>query len=224
MAGAAPPRGTMRMVWSGPVSTQDTWSTSLWSTVGTLAATPSQAEINTIASTGLAAFQANIFATGKLQGIMAAATQLTTCTVYFYDGTSSAAAAQGVATQTATAGNGTTLCPAYTSMVASLGTSHAGRSGRGRMYLPTTALALTAGTLQSSAPSSITSCVKGLLSALTVTMTVGGSSVTNLVGVQSRKNNTLYLVTSISCDSIPDTQHGRLNKDVATTKSVVAFP
>lgn len=224
MAGVAPPNGTMRAVFSGPVSTQDTWSISLWFTFGELAGLPSQSELNSIATTFLNRFTTNLWSSGHLLPAIAPATSLTTCTLYWYDGTSASAAVQALATQTAIPGTGSQGNPAYTALCVTLETTHAGRSGRGRIYLPLTGMSLSTTTLQYGGVANVTSAVKATLDALIATYTIDGAGLTALAGVYSRKNNAIYLLNQAACDSIPDTQHGRTNKAIATAKSVVAIP
>lgn len=223
MASVIPPNGTIRVVLGGQVSPQDVWSISLWFTIGELAGTPTQAQANTIATAMLSSFHTNFWAAAGVTSSISPLTSLSSCTAYFYDGTSSAAGTQGTAVQTVQPGSGSTS-PAYVALAASLITGRAGRSGKGRVFLPMTGLSISATTMQVTSVVAIANAFKAALAGMVASFTVGGGSVTTVACVYSRKLNQLNSIDAISVDSLPDTQHGRTNKATAAAKSVIAFP
>lgn len=112
------------------------------------------------------------------------------------------------------AGTQTVAHPFYTAICTTTRTATAGRSGRGRIYFPYTGVSVDAGTGQ------VTSTVVDNLVDLAKTWLEGRfTDSTELPGdpsstpvVVSSTHGLSSTVTSISIDSRPDTQHGRVNR------------
>lgn len=109
----------------------------------------------------------------------------------------------------AVAGSGTADHPYQNALVVSLRSPLAGASGRGRLYIPATGLALNGPTLRPTA-ATITSVLAGTKSYLQAIGTAVTGQVTDtILGVWSRKLETVLGVTRIQMGDIVDTQRRR---------------
>lgn len=206
----------IRAVLTGPVSSQDTWSTGIVLNFGNSIPAGTPSEMNTIASTILNNFYDNTWnaSSNSLKARNAPATELSTCNVYQY--VNGLLVAQGTHSfASSVAGTGTSLSPAYTSIVVSLLTQTAGRSGRGRMYLPATAWGMDSSTLQFGSVTSVGPTILAFYTNLVDDYVIDGVASLGVPAVLSRVQDQVHEVTSIRVDSIPDTQRGRKNKDVS---------
>lgn len=217
---------TLRVVWSGPVSSQDNWSVGLnfASTAPVGAITPT--EMNTAAAALAGFWTANFWKAGAGLGVNTnvASTAFTTVQNYYY-GAAGVLLAQGGASVAAVTGAGATAAPAYVAKVVSLETARFGRSYRGRMYLPQTSPALTGSTLQYADTATTLAGIKAFINACNGSaLVLGGAAVGLALSVASLKLSINTPVNAIKIDSIPDTQRGRINKDIATTVSSTSIP
>jgi hypothetical protein len=148
--------------------------------------------------------------------VNASGVSLSTMKTYLYR--SGVLTRQGQASITAVVGTGTAILPFYSSMCCSLLTETAGRSGRGRVFLPFTAGALLAATGQMNVGSlsSYAGNVATWLSGINIDDSTFPGTPTVRVQVLSKTTATSHDVTSTRIDSLPDTQHGRTRKDLAT--------
>ena len=124
----------------------------------------------------------------------------------------------GTSAISAVAGSGTNRHPNYTAFVCSLHTDSLTRSGRGRMYLPATALVMENGTNGVFAPTLMAGYTDAVFDMLD-TFNTGyvDESAEGRVAVLSRTQGTIRDVTAYSMDNKPDTQRGRNGKVVATS-------
>jgi len=115
----------------------DTWSINPWFRY-TGVAVISSTEADSIAAAALADFQSKVWgpASQPLKGVNAAYTTLTGCRVLHYN--NNIIQQSGSAAQSPVAGTSGTPAPPYTALVMTLLTGTAGRSFRGRCYLPAT--------------------------------------------------------------------------------------
>lgn len=121
-------------------------------------------------------------------------------------------------TATTDAGTGTTAsCPQDISVVVSLRTLNASRSGRGRFYLPCPLAATLAldGTLSTAARDDY---VNSLLQAWTVAVAAGEGPI-----VFSRKTGGEIIISQFGCGTVLDVQRRRVNK-VSTVRNMVTMP
>lgn len=121
------------------------------------------------------------------------------------------------------AGTGSSVHPFQTSAVFSLRTPLGGASGRGRCYWPATGVALDTSTLRM-ASSVVTSALGGFRTLMT---TLEGLVTTHvdeaILGVWSRRLNTVAGVTSIQIGDVADTQRRRRDA-VPEGYTTLAYP
>lgn len=118
---------------------------------------------------------------------------------------------------TPTAGTGTSPHPFQTSLVISLRTAGVGASGRGRMYVPATGLAIGTSTLRptSATLTPILADVKSYISS--VAAALNGVTTNDVVlSVWSRLHENTQPVTSLQVGDILDTQRRRRDTQVET--------
>ena len=207
-----------KYVVGGAVASDD-WSVGVWVNVSGLTALPSVAQMNGNASALLTAFNNDIWsaATAGQKTVNASGCSLSTIKTYLYrDGV---LVRQGTASITAVAGTSATVLPFFTAMCCSLLTETAGRSGRGRIYLPMTAGALlaTTGQMNVGSLSSYAGNVATWLSALSTDEGTWPGDPAMRVCVLFKTHSDFHFVTSTRIDSLVDTQHGRTRKDLATS-------
>lgn len=216
---ALPSGALIKVTLNGAIGA-DVWSTGFWTTV-IAPVTPTGAALNTWAESVRALFASTVWtaSVGGLNGQNTSAVSFANAKAYWYlDG---ALVQQGVSSGSALVGTSTTAHPAYTACACTLQTGLAGRSNRGRMYLPATGTTITAATLQFAAAAAQNSTnLATFLSAVNGTA-IGGS--TPVVAVVSQAHLATHKVTAVRADSIPDTQRGRQNKVTAISTSSVAL-
>jgi len=211
---AIPSGDILRIVVGGPIG-GDTWSTGQWRVLTGMTGLPTPTQMNAAATAWLATFKSLVWdpATGGWRGQNNAGTALSTCRVYLYQG--GLLAAQGAAAITPDTGLATPVLPAYVAGCVTLQTNTPGRSGRGRIYMPITGCTMVAATMQ--IQSDFTPHLAALASWLNsgVDTTMPGSP-TGVPVVLSRTKTQTHQITALRMDTIPDTQHGRENKFVAS--------
>lgn len=213
-----PSGDVIKYVVGGAIASDD-WSCGVWQTVSGLTGNPTTTQMNTDALATLNVFNNDVWsaATAGQKTVNASGTLLSTIKSYLYR--NGVLTRQGTASITAVAGTGTAVLPFYTAMCCSLLTDTAGRSGRGRIYLPFTAGALLAATGQMNigALSGYATNVAAFLTALNTNNTNFPGTPTQQVVVLSKTLGNTFPVTTVRIDSIPDTQHGRTRKDIASS-------
>jgi hypothetical protein len=208
----------IKYVMGGAVGSDD-WSVGIWQTVSGLSSNPTTTQMNADVLATLTSFNTGLWsaATAGQKTVNASGTLLSTGKSYLYRAGS--LTRQGTASITAVAGTSATILPFFTAMCCSLLTDTAGRSGRGRIYLPLTAGALLASTGQMNIGSltSYATNVAAWLTGLNVTNTNFPGTPTMQCVVFSKTLGQTFPITTVRIDSIPDTQHGRTRKDIATS-------
>lgn len=115
-------------------------------------------------------------------------------------------------TATPVAGTGGNAMPLFTSLCSSLRSNTAGRHGRGRMYVPATGLALTAGQVAAVSLNTYNGATKTLIDALNAADWSAYNVTNKRVTIVSHSSATFYDVARILLDSKPDVQHRRDNR------------
>jgi hypothetical protein len=205
-----------KFVFGGQISSDDDWSVGFWLELGT--PDPTSADVTDLTSHALSTFNSAVWgpAGGSIKGSCAPATNLQTCKSYVYN--NGVLTFQSQATQAASAGTATTLLPAYVAAVFSLRTESFGRSARGRVYMPMTGAVLSGGKLQLQLSQTHVDNVAGWLhNARFGAWGASYTGTTNPVVVSRVGSGMARSITDVIVDSIPDTQHGRESKAVATS-------
>jgi len=179
---------------------------------------PSQAGIQDVADDVYTAFAT---AWTTLKGFADASTKFVGVRAYFYpagqatpDFTADHSAAAVVGTASAANNH-----PYQVAIVCSLRSQSPSRSGRGRMYLPLSAIPMTVqGQYSSAHPGSIGSTMKTFFDAVNAGAILAGASY--VVSVASQSTASLKTVTSIVTDSVPDIQRRRANKLTPSTVDI----
>ena len=202
----------------GGACASDTWSTGVWQDLAGLTGTPTPSQMNAAAASRLSGFNSLVWGlvTQGLKAVNASGITLATCKSYLYR--NGVLTAQGAASITPSAGSATPGSPFYTALCVSTLTNTPGRSGRGRMYLPITAYGIspTTGQYTNSAAGLITSMASWLTGFGPDDNLFPGDPASHAV-VLSQLKGQVHPITSIRADSLPDTQHGRINKDLPTS-------
>ena len=206
----------MRLSLNGVTCDTEVFNTSLWFQSVVIAdpcpSTNAQAAATLAAMTGLASWAG--FASAVVSGLPATG-GLRSVTLYCYPGGGSHATAIATSAITvAGTGTGNVLSP-QDSLVVSLRTAQAGRSNRGRMYLPWINDSLDATHHQTTSAKLVTinNGIKAWLNALTTAViTPAGNGVFAVIANSLGQAPT---VTTLVTDSLIDTQRRRRNKLVA---------
>jgi hypothetical protein len=132
--------------------------------------------------------------------------------VRFYDGAT--LSVDGTASATPVPGTGSGAHPGYVALVVTLLTAFPGRSHRGRIYLPATAVAINSATSQLS-----TAATQDTLAADVATHLASSAHTPSWASgvlftpvVLSKTLGSTADIVSLRIDSLPDTQHGRTRK------------
>jgi hypothetical protein len=203
-----------KLVLSGPVSSVDTWSIGIYGDCSGI--TPSQSDLDSFTTAGLASFQSRLWAgsTVAYKSVCNSSTSLTTARGYVYSSGASTIL-ESVATQAASAGTGTNLQPPFVACVFTLQTLAFGRSYRGRVYLPYTGGGMNAGT------GNMTGIVQAFADEMALflqDMAIGfGSALASSPAVYSRTKSVLTHINRVRVNTVPDTQRGRQGNAVATS-------
>lgn len=211
--------GLIRLVASGSIGGSQTWSTTLWLATGDGVPGPTQAQLDAVVTTAEAATRtwANIvknsncaqWSYNKLDGY------------YYLPNTKVAAMQSEKVSASPIVGTGTAV-PFVTSVVASLRTGVAGRSGRGRIYIPATGIALNDhGQLSDTLCAQLAAGTVELIHSYN-SITIPFDSLSGKVVVASFTKNVGELVTRVIVNSMPDVQHRRTNKLGFQTQASIA--
>jgi len=202
---------TIKIVPAGTIATTQTWSTSVWMSLGVLGFTLTQAQLDTIATQVAAPFQTWATAIGPTA--WAADTSYTNMKVYYYPAGQLKSAAVSLPAVTPVAGSNTGYMPSLISMAVSYRSDTPGRSGRGRSYCPYTAGAVLAThKFNSSSGTNVGTAYRNLLVALNALVFAIPPGGNNKCQVASFSKGLLRTITHISVDDTPDTQHRREDK------------
>lgn len=213
-----PPAGDYVKYVIGGTIASDTWSIGICQSLTGLSGVPTPSQMNAAALVRLNGFNTAVWslATSGLKLLNGAGVSLVNCKSYLYRG--GVLSAQGTAAITPVPGTGSPGLPFYTAMCVSLLTDRPGRSGRGRLYLPATAAAVSATTGQ------FTTNLSGLATAVAGVLTAYGpddngypGDPASVAAVVSNTHGLLTEIQSIRIDTLPDTQHGRTRHDTATS-------
>lgn len=196
------PANSLRIVATGSLPSGEVWNTGFW----LVPATPITSIDDLLLDMAVPQTAWNTFwaATASLRSAGTPASQLLG---YYYAGGESGGKAtySGAVPLTANDGTGLPRMPDQVAIVASLRTGLAGRSFRGRMYLPINNMTLGAdGQMGSATGTLICNAVGAMLDAC-----ASSSLVPNVV---SATQSTQQPITLISMDTVLDTQRRRRNK------------
>lgn len=206
-----------KVVFGGPIGTTDTWSVGFAFKV-VAGGVPTTADCNGIAAAATLLFS-NDFWTHAAGGAanVNATTGFAQTKVYYYPGGSTVATVSGATTYSNIPGTYTTSqLPPQCSIVASLHTGLTGRQNRGRVYLPSIVPMLAGGQASSSASSSWTTQIAQFLTHMNAA-TTGAFTYNACVGTGICPS-----ITSVSIDTVVDTQRRRRDKQVPVARYSVA--
>lgn len=216
----------LRITQSGSIATVDTWATRQWFAIDGLGATITPAQLNTAAANAQARFD-TFWATWKAR--CSTGTTYSTCSIDYYHANlifGSALVQHG-----GTAGTGSSPQSVTLASVISLKTDLAGKSYRGRAYLPrtgnspnaTTGLFPTIGTDITAFKSYLVGVTTDLLAQFAGT-TAGPVVLSTVSNKAPRVPWSAQLITSIVCDNKPDSQRGRSSKLVPNIFDPATIP
>jgi hypothetical protein len=195
----------------------DTWSINPWFSMGAVNHDPSAAELDTLAAGAVADFDSKVWsaASNPLKGSNAPYVSLTGCKLAFYhNNVLFQSANHGI---TPVVGTSATIHPPYVALVATTLSALAGRTNRGRWYLPATGLGVSSATGQQSG--SPTAFITNLASWLNNRSAWGLGTWVNSMDpiVMTQRGGTPQRITTLRADTKFDTQRGREGKLVPTT-------
>lgn len=209
----------MHIQVGGAVGGSERWSFGTWYELNGMTTNPVQADMDALA-TQVMTWMNTFWTTLKAKNASGVTFDSVRVLVY------RAGIIRGSAekTQAGVAGTGTAPLPGYVARVITLKTDSAGRSYRGRMYIPYTGVGTSAGTLQWASDSGTLAAWKTFNGSIIggVLPLPGGPSA--LLRVVSKALGVATVVTAASWDSIPDSQHGRTRKFVAAAVDSVGPP
>lgn len=213
---ALPTGRLIKAVLGGPIAAQDDWSIGFWAT-----AAADTGDFNAAAQSIFESFNTKFWSASSSpwKSFVAAATKLSTCTLYGYSG--GVLDGQGqYAIGAPVAGSGTAIHPAYVAQVFTLRTAQFGRSFRGRVYLPATGMDVASTSLQSMV--SQTQCTN--LALFLRDALEGGWGDTYVPSVVSQTKGVSTSIQAVVVDTIFDTQHGRVGQETAAGTFSAAVP
>lgn len=205
----APSGGYVRLTAGGDIATTQSWSTGF--TVSVPGSATSQSDLQTLLGAFRAAWEIGwaTATTTKIASINAADTRLYRYRAYLYAPSGGPAILQASEDRTALLGTQTgSSVPTQTSIVATLLSGLPGRSYRGRMYLPATAITLGA-THQTTQTvvNGLATTVAGIITAVNAATTGTPFGEVVVAGLQGR-----IPISSVRVDSEPDIQRRRADK------------
>lgn len=209
------PVDVMRLAWTGKLTGGDIWNISFWFRPSVAGAhVPST---NADAATALAQLTSGTAFTtarGAIMGCMRSGELLTGYTLYCYpNGGPTATAIAASTVNVGGLGSGNPLPVQIARAVTTL-TGQAGRSFRGRFYIPATGLQITAGDLQ------FTDNGATLLSGVAGWLVDQRTSNSWNACVVSTVRSTSTPITQLRTDSRPDVQRRRANRQAVTSRTV----
>lgn len=216
----------IRLVLRGTIAANQSWSCGL--TVHYLAATLALTDLQTwltSLSTPINQWWSNSY-TGTSVAIRNGATADTTLSgadAYLYTTNSPLAALVATLNYgTPIAGTSTTAAPTQTCAVASLRTDFAGRSNRGRIYVPATGATLSAAhKFSDDYCTAVAGSTATLIGAINDT-TIGGSGVEVVVG--TTQQTLAAVIKRVVCDNEPDIQRRRADQIAPSVTKTIVVP
>jgi len=216
----------LRISQSGSLCGIDTWATRQWFAIDGLGATITPAQLNTAAANAQARFD-TFWGTWKAR--VSTGTSYSNCDIDYYHANLIFGSAHAV--HGGTAGTGGSPQTVTLASVISLKTDLAGRSFRGRAYLPRTGNAPAAATGLFATVGTDITAFKTYLLGVTADLLAQFSGTTAGPVVLSTVSNgaprapwLATLITSIVCDNKPDSQRGRKSKLVANIFDSATIP
>lgn len=211
----------VKVVLQGTLATVQSWSTSFWLDLGDPAPQPSQAALDAYAAaiTGAMATPVGTIATA----LFGSTTKTTQVELYWYNPNTIHAAMVATPQALVKTGGGGADGPLFTALVASMRSLTPGRSGRGRCYWPLTIAGPTGagGQVGAATCSTLATQWAGVLTAVNALPAGGAAPLGQAAVVASFTKGIGYPINHVTVDSIPDTQHRRSDKLVATTVKTV---
>jgi hypothetical protein len=217
---AFPPGDFLRITVRGNITGGESWSFTHYQQVTGLVALPAPADLQTLCNSCEAA-AATMWNTLKTK--CSAETSFTGLNLAFIRNGVTAFSNQ-TNEVSAIPGTAAAHMPVYISRVVSLLTSRAGKSYRGRMYLPYNGLVFVPGAVLWPSDSTTLAAVKAFLLACTADILVLPSSVTAGPVIYSKTASVATPVTQIRMDNKPDTQRGRERSIAATIFDTLSIP
>ena len=210
------PSDTLRVVWGGKIAS-DIWRTGVDLDITYNDFGPSGAELNTACSSIILPLLNTWWTTHK--AFNTTAVDFSYLSAYFYPAGASTSFSQGQAAVSPVTGTGSgSLLPLRTAVAISKRTDLAGRSHRGRFYLPATAgLTIGAdGQFTSANAASMCNAMGTLVQGFNnATWAPGGITTAKAVVSSMNHVGAPNPITQLRCDTLPDTQRRRTNKDTA---------
>lgn len=206
----------------GTVAGGETWSVGMWFWMTGLTAGTTQAQADQAATDAHGFFKTRLW-TGSLQATNPPAIALTNTRFHLYE--AAIATASGQFIDVASAGSSASASAAYQALCVSLYSTIAGRSGRGRMYLPFCTGGLSTATCQlAAAPAGQMTAFKNYMSDMNSHVWALPGAPGAVPSVVSRTHATQAGITHMRIDSKPDTQHGRTKRMAAAFTATAVFP
>lgn len=218
------PAQSVKLTAFGLMATGQQWSTSIWTNIALVSGAWNLNNFQSYVTAQRAFFDTWWTA---VKALNASSVDYRGLKAVYYNTTGGPASLVAQSTAAPVVGTGSTnIHPSLTCMVASFRTALPGARNRGRSYLPVTSSAVTAADLQfsSGTATAIGSAYLALFNSLN-----GYTSAPNNVSSQqavviSRAGTAFNRISSIVVDTIPDTQHRREDKLIATAVSTTAVP
>nr|CRY97354.1 hypothetical protein [uncultured prokaryote] len=193
-----------RITISGGLGSGEIWASSFWLTD---VAADSQSDFNDVVAAVATAFTAN--ARSVLLSQMSSVSSVANLTGRYYAAGESSYKYETIIGSVAAGGTGSFNTANQVAMVLSLRTADAGRSKRGRMYLPANSIGTTTtNQFQATYCATVANDFADFFSAVNA-ITAGGGGI---VAVASGMLGTAQTVTSVQVDTRPDVQRRRANK------------
>jgi len=205
------------IIMGGKVGTTDTWTTKI--SFATTGGTPSNADMNGIAAGASTIWAADVWdpAVVGWKPNVNATTDWSLCKTYFYPAGSTIATVSGVKILVSDPGTaGAAAVPPQAAAVMSLHSAFAGRTKRGRCYMPSVTPLSGVGAFSTSQALRMATQFRLFLSDWN-SATVGALSFNACVGTGN-----LPKVTFVVVDTIVDTQRRRRDKQISTATASVA--
>lgn len=222
------PTGDLYRVNVGGAIAGENWSIDQWFTLTGLTGLPTQAQLDASAVGSANAFNSQAWAPTVSTGIStfnSTSTALSRATGSLYRAGSFAGSGNGLATSPASGTKASGLHPGYCAIVITTRTATAGRSGRGRVYVPAGANVLASNLQWASADLvSLLAFYKAYLTTMALANTNLPGNPTSTPVVVSQRHALASPILSLKADSIPDTQHGRTRRVTATFAPTLNFP
>lgn len=219
MAGFLTP--VIKLVPNGHINTTQTWSTGLNMALSLSGPDLTQSQLDAVVAAVLPSFATWWTA---VKPFCSGLTQYDGFRAYYYAVGQTKASLSALSLIAPVVGTGSVVLPSFVSCVTTLRTATPGRRGRGRNYLPTNAMQATNGHQFTSANcTTLANAHAALLTALNALNLTGQGIGTHQQVVCSSSNvGTNYPITRVTVDSLPDTQHRREDKFLASAVSSAA--